>query len=126
VIAVTAADARNDHHFVGGGHMRRTSLKEVWKANEAELRRSDDLAADFIRIELELADTFCKLAVESHSPERARQHRFNARRALDTAFDALSKVKMKEEELEGLVTKIEEVKAVLESLEAGGSTHPSC
>jgi hypothetical protein len=33
---------------------------------------------------------------------------------------------MSKEEMESIVTRIEEVKALLESLEAGGSTHPSC
>jgi len=106
--------------------MRRATLKEISKSNEVELERHNDIAADFVRIELELADTFCKLALESDSPEKTRQHRFNARRAMDAAFHALTKVEMKEKDLEGIITRIEEVKAVLESLEAGGSTHPSC
>jgi hypothetical protein len=84
------------------------------------------VVGDFMRIELELADTFCKLALESHSPERARQHRLNARRALDGSFHALVKVNLSNEEMESMVTRIEEVKALLETLEAGGSTHPSC
>jgi len=106
--------------------MRRAILNEISKSNEVELERHNDIAADFVRIELELADTFCKLALESNSPEKARQHRLNARRAMNAAFHTLTKVEMKEKELEGLITRIEEVKAVLESLEAGGSTHPSC
>lgn len=106
--------------------MRRATPKEVWKPSELEKDRHNELAVDFIRIELELADTFCKLALESHSPERARQHRLNARRALDGAFHALAKTEIKEKELEGIITRIEEVKALLESIEAGGSTHPNC
>jgi len=100
--------------------------KRIGKDGGIATARHSDMVADFIRIELELADTFCKLALEARSLERARQHRFNARRALDGAFHALIKVHMGKEEMESIVTRIEEVKALLESLEAGGSTHPSC
>lgn len=106
--------------------MKRPPFKQISNEIRAELRRYEELRADFLRIELELADTFCKLALESHSPTRQREHRVNARRALDVAFDVLSKAKMEEEELERIVTRIEEIKAMLESLEAGGSAHPSC
>jgi len=105
--------------------MRRVILKEISKANEVEAERYDDDAADRIRIELELADTFCDLALEQ-AAERRQQHLCNARRALDAAFHALAKVEMNEEELEGIITKVEEVKALLESLEGGGSARPNC
>jgi hypothetical protein len=106
--------------------MKRATVKEILKPNESEGALRNASAVDSIRIELELADVFCKLALESHSPERAQQHRVNARRATDAALHALTKVQMKEKELEGIITKIEEVKALLESLEAGGSSHPTC
>jgi cysteine sulfinate desulfinase/cysteine desulfurase-like protein len=86
----------------------------------------NDAAANFITVKLELANIFCELALKCHSHERARQHRLDARRATDAAFHALIKVHMNKEEMESIVTRIEGVKALLESLEAGGSTHPSC
>ena len=49
------------------------------------------IGMDFIRIELELADTFCKLALNSHSAEGTRQHEFNAHRALDGAMHTLGR-----------------------------------
>ena len=61
--------------------MRRAILKQLSKANELEEQRYTDAAADFIRIELELADTFCSLVLESRTGRQ--QHLFNARRALD-------------------------------------------
>lgn len=106
--------------------MRRTTPKELSRADDAARERHDDTEADFIRIELELADTFCKLALEADSSESARQHLFNARRAMDTAMHALGKVEVREKELGGIITKFEEVKAMLESLEAGGRSHPNC
>jgi predicted nucleic acid-binding protein len=125
VTTITDAEARKGHDLAEVVLMRRATLKAISKGSELRQQQSD-VMADFIRIELELADTFCKLSLESHSPEKARQHRVNARRAVDGALDALAKVQIKEEELEGIVTRIEEVKAVLESLEAGGSPHPRC
>ena len=105
--------------------MRRAILKEISKANGLERQRRNDAAADFIMTELELADTFCNLALES-STERKQQHLFNARRAMDAAFHTLDKVEMNEKELEGIITKIEEVKALLESVEGRRSTRPNC
>jgi hypothetical protein len=106
--------------------MKHATSKGNLEPEQLERERHNDLVVDFIRIDLELADTFCKLALESHSPERARQHRYDARRTLDAVFHALIKVHINKEEMESIVTRIEEVKALLESLEAGGSTHPSC
>jgi hypothetical protein len=106
--------------------MKRAPANDFGPADATNDQRHDDTGADFIRIELELADTFCKLALESHSPENARQHRFNARRAMDAAMHALGKVEVREKELGGIITKFEEVKAMLESLEAGGRSHPNC
>jgi hypothetical protein len=106
--------------------MRHATPKGNLEPEQVQQDRHNELVVDFMRIELELADTFCKLALESHSPEKARRHKLNARRALDGAFHALIKVHMNKEEMESIVTRIEGVKALLESLEAGGSTHPSC
>jgi hypothetical protein len=93
---------------------------------DKERQRGEALRADFIRIELELADTFCKLALNSHSAERKRQYEFNAHRALEGAMNALTKVHLKEKEAEAIVTQIEEVKALLEVLETDGSARLKC
>jgi hypothetical protein len=84
------------------------------------------IGTDFIRIELELADTFCKLALDSHSAERKRQHEFNAHRALEGAMHTLAKVHLKDKEAETIVMQLEEVKALLEALKANGSAGPEC
>jgi hypothetical protein len=105
--------------------MRHSIFRQISKANELEGQRHNEVAGEFIRVELELADTFCNLALE-FSAERRQEHLFNARRALDAAFQALAKVEMNEKELEGIITKIEEVKALLESLEGRGTARPNC
>lgn len=105
--------------------MKRANLKQLLKMNEPRRGGHNDVTADFIRTELELADTFCNLALESDA-ERRQQHLFNAHRALDEAFHTLTKVEMTEKDLEGIIIKIEEVKAILESLESGGRSHPNC
>jgi hypothetical protein len=106
--------------------MRRATPKAIPEQNDVDREQQNDAGANFISLQLELADTFCKLALESDSPEGARRHQLDARRAMDAAFHTLIKVHMSKEEIESIVTRIEEVKALLESLEAGGSTHPSC
>jgi len=93
---------------------------------EIEMQRHQALGLDFITIELELADTFCKLALETDSRERKRQHEICAHRALNTALDTLTKLHLKEKETEKIVTQIEEVKALLEALEANGHSAPKC
>jgi hypothetical protein len=105
--------------------MKRATVREIPQQDGVEREGHNALAADFARIELELADTFCKLALD-HSEEDERQYRFNARRSIDTALDALTKAHMKAQELEGIVTKIEETTALVESLEAGGRLHLTC
>ena len=104
--------------------MKHAIAKRVGDATQGEIAPPSDLAADLIRINLELADTFCKLALDA--PERGREHRVDARRALDAAVHAFANINMEAKELDALITRIEEVKALLESLEAGGSTHSSC
>jgi hypothetical protein len=92
----------------------------------SESEQQNALAADFMTIKLELADTFCKLALESGSPADARQYQVHARAALDAALHALTKARLSEKELEGILPQIEEIKALIESLEAGGASHPNC
>jgi hypothetical protein len=97
--------------------MKSRTARKPPQPNGNNRERRDDLARDFIRIELELADTFCNLAHESHSPEKARQHRFNARRAIDAALNALTKVEIDAQERDGFLAKIESLDARLGSSE---------
>ncbi len=90
------------------------------------MQRREAIGLDFIKIELELADTFCKLALESRSLERKKQHEFSAHRALDAALHTLTKLHLKEGEAEPIVTQIEEVKTLLEAIETNGRSRPSC
>jgi hypothetical protein len=108
--------------------MRRAATRRVPQRDgiDIERQRGETNRVDFIRIELELADTFCKLALNSHSPERKRQHEFNAHRALESALHTLTKVHLKDKETEQIVVQIEEVKALLETLEGNGRTCLKC
>src|SRR5260370_42295380 len=87
--------------------MKRATPKAISERNDVDREDPNDAGADFISIKLELADTFCKLALESRSPERARQHQLGARRAMDAALNALTKVHMSRTDLEGTVTRTE-------------------
>ena len=106
--------------------MRRAATRGVPQRDDFDIerQRSETIGADFIRIELELADTFCKLALELIRRQSKRQHEFNAHRALDAAMHTLTKVHLKDKEAEEIVTQIEEVKALLGALEANGSSRP--
>lgn len=106
--------------------MRRIPQIDDMATADGAKQRLGTIGADFVRIELELADTFCKLAIDSHSGERKRQHEFSAHRALDKALHALTKLHLQEKEAEDLVTKIEEVKALLETVEANGNVGAKC
>jgi len=108
--------------------MKRAARKGVAQRDEFEIDRQQRVAIrlDFVRIELELADTFCKMALETHSAERKRQLEFNAHRALDEALHTLTKLHLKESEAEAVVKQIEEVKALLEALETDGQSVPKC
>jgi hypothetical protein len=108
--------------------MRRTGTPGVPQRDRMDIERprSEMIGTDFIRIELELAGTFCKLALNSHSAERKRQHEFNAHRALEGAMHTLTKVHLKDKEAETIVMQIEEVKALLEALRANGKAGPEC
>ncbi len=50
--------------------MKRATPKAISERNDVDREEPNDAGADFISIKLELADTFCKLALESRSPER--------------------------------------------------------
>ena len=108
--------------------MKRAAMKGAQQRDEFDIERQrrQVLGTDFLRIQLELADTLCKLALESRSPERKKQHEFGAHRALDEALHNLTKLHLKEGEAEPIITQIEEVKALLEALEANGSAGPKC
>ena len=103
---------------IEGRTMKRAIIKRglTREELEAERARRKEVTADFIRIELELADTFCKLALESRSPERIKQNQFNAQRAIDTAMQSLARIQLNADEGEQIVIKLEEVKAMLDAL----------
>ena len=71
----------------------------------------NEITVDFIKLELDLADTCCKLAVDSHSPETKRLYQSNARRILTGALNAMTKLKLDAKDIEDLAPRIEGVKA---------------
>jgi hypothetical protein len=125
VIGVTDGEAVCIQDTAMRRGMRRTVSRRELKLDEVEAQRRQ-VSIDFVRIELELADTFCKLALESHSPERKQQFEVNAHRALQAALHALTRLHLNEKEVEGIVTQIEEVKAMLEALEGNGASQARC
>lgn len=104
---------------------RRASAKKPLTISERERERRNDVELDFVRIEIELADTFSKMALEMHSQERAQQLRFNAHRAMDAALHALAEVRIEKKDRDAILTRLEEVKALLGTID-GNNSPASC
>ena len=100
--------------------MKRTRTTKYAQLSAFDKQRREMLAEDFIRIELELADTFCKLAVQSHFPEKRQQHWFNARRAIDGAVNALARVQMERKQRDDILNRIATLDATLKAGEKLG------
>ena len=103
------------------------ALAKPWLISESEKEQQQQIAVqmDFIRIEIELADTLCKMALEMHTQERARHLRFDAHRAMDAALHALATVRINKKDRDVILTRLEEVKAVLDAVD-GNSPPASC
>ena len=97
--------------------MRRAAANRHAEFKPIDRKSYDALIGDFVRIELELADTFCSLATQTRSPERARQHRLNARRATETAVKFLTTVHIDSEQCDKLLQKAASLNARLQTCE---------
>jgi hypothetical protein len=95
--------------------MGRARTNKYAQLSAFDKQRREMLAEDFIRIELKLADTFCKLALQSHSQQKRQQHWFNARRAIDGAVNALARVQMESEQCEDIMSRIATLNDTLEA-----------
>lgn len=58
------------------------------------LRQSQTLSAEFVRIEIELAITFCKTALSTDDVEKTRRNLEHARRAYEVAGRFASQLKI--------------------------------
>jgi hypothetical protein len=97
--------------------MRRAGAKKYAQPSRIDREGHEAVAEDFIKIELDLADTFCDLASQSHLPQRVRQHRSNARRAIDTATNVLMKLHIEKKERDSILQRIATLNERMEASE---------
>jgi hypothetical protein len=67
----------------------------------------------FIRVELELAETYCNLAAEMIDEDKSQRNTMNAQNALDTAQRFLRLVQMTNRETQSFLAKVADLKSML-------------
>ena len=97
--------------------MKARSIYERYNA-AAELYREESehrnaITIDFVRTEVDLAETFCALAANTSSPQKAERSRERALRALGGATHALSHVSMDERQRAAILRRIARIAKVL-------------
>jgi len=100
--------------------MRGTAQETEAERYKEVRERRNAVSVDFVRIELDLAETFCSLAANVSSPQKAVLSRMNARRALDGALRALSRVSMDERERAAILRRIARIAKIL------NNSNPEC
>jgi lipopolysaccharide biosynthesis regulator YciM len=78
--------------------MRDAAQKTEWEKDGEEKERLEIVAANFARTEVDVAEIFCALAMNSRSPQRAERNRWHAQRALRAAVRALIHVSLDQRE----------------------------
>jgi len=63
-----------------------------------QLQRSEAISAEFVRIELELAITFCEMALATEDPDKRRRNLQNAHRAYEVACRFANRIQMNQGE----------------------------
>ena len=76
-----------------------------------------NLQLDFINSELELAATFCEVALGSSFPQGVERNRENAKRALESAEHALRKAHLTQTENATVLEKLKRVRELLGELQ---------
>jgi hypothetical protein len=71
------------------------------------------VTTDFVRTEVDLAETFCAIAANTSSPQRAERSREHALRALGGAARALTQVSMDERERATILRRIARIAKIL-------------
>jgi hypothetical protein len=76
----------------------------------------DRKSADFLKVDIETALTFSRIALQSNDPDRKQRNRKNARKGYDTILRFLPKVPLETEDRDYLSTQMQELKANLQNL----------
>jgi hypothetical protein len=83
------------------------------RASRDELNQK---SVDFLKVDVETALTFSKIAIESFDPAKKKRNRKNARKGYDTILRFMSKVSMEDEDTDYLSDRLRELKSNLQNL----------
>lgn len=100
--------------------MRNTIQQTAAEHYKEERELRDAVTIDFVRTEVDLAETFCAIAANTSSPQKAEQGREHALRALGGAARALSQVSMDKREHATILRRIARIAKILHNSGPGG------
>lgn len=100
--------------------MRHTMQKPAAELYREEREHRNDVFVDFVRTEIDLAETFCALAANASSPEKSQRSREHALHALGGAARALSQVSIDKRERAAILRRIARIAKVLHDSGSGG------
>ena len=100
--------------------MRHTTQKPAAELYSEEREHRNTVTVDFIRTEVDLAETFCAIAANTSSPQKAERSREHALRALGGAARALSRVSMDERERAAILRRVARITRILHDSGPGG------
>lgn len=78
-----------------------------------EREHPDAVTIDFVRTEVDLAETFCAIAANTSAPQKAERSREHALRALGAAARVLSQVSMDKRERATILRRIARIAKIL-------------
>ena len=100
--------------------MRATTQQSATEHHAEESEHRYAVTIDFVRTEVDLAETFCAIAANTGSPQKAERSREHALRALGRAARALSQVSMDEREHATILRRIARIATILHDSGPGG------
>ena len=104
------ANVRNE---LDEANMRDTIQQTVAEHYREERKHCNDVFVDFVRTEVDLAETFCAIAANTSSPQKAERSREHALRALGGAARAMSQVSIDEREHAAILRRIARIARIL-------------
>lgn len=99
--------------------MRDTTQQTAAEQYREEKEHRNAVFVDFVRTEIDLAETFCAVAAHASSWQKAERSREHAVRALGGATHALSHVSIDERERANILKRIARVERILNNSSAG-------
>ena len=93
--------------------MRDTIEQTAAKHYREEREHRNAVTIDFVRTEVDLAETFCAIAANTSSPQKAERSREHALDALGGAARALSQVSMDKRERATILRRIAKIAKIL-------------